>query len=56
MSIYLQELDVIDTYPVEILPGFLYVATFHEQSQAPRVTKDLKVKANVIVGKENDTM
>jgi len=33
----------------------LYVATFL-QSQAVRVIKDLKVKANVIVGKQNDTM
>ncbi|XP_020613844.1 serine/threonine/tyrosine-interacting-like protein 1, partial [Orbicella faveolata] len=50
-----QELDVIDTYPVEIIPGFLCVATFL-QSQAVRVIKDLKVKANVIVGKQNDTI
>ncbi|KAL9980750.1 hypothetical protein ACROYT_G009387 [Oculina patagonica] len=50
-----RELDVINTYPVEIIPGFLYVATF-KQSQDHRIIKDLKVKANVIVAKENDTV
>ena len=45
---------MIDTYPVEIIPGFLYLATF-QQSQDKKVIKDLKVKANVIVAKENDT-
>ncbi|KAJ7373989.1 Serine/threonine/tyrosine-interacting-like protein 1 [Desmophyllum pertusum] len=51
-----RELDVINTYPVEIIPGFLYVATFG-QSQDQKIIKDLKVKANVIVAKEiNDTV
>lgn len=50
-----RELDVIDTYPLEIIPGFLYVATF-QQSQDKRIIKDLKVKANVIVAKENDAV
>ncbi|KAL9980768.1 hypothetical protein ACROYT_G009406 [Oculina patagonica] len=51
-----RELDVINTYPVEIIPGFLYVATIFQQSQDHRIIKDLKVKANVIVAKENDTV
>ena len=46
---------MICTYPLEIIPGFLFVATF-QQSQDRRIIKDLKVKANVIVGKENDTV
>lgn len=50
-----RELDMIDTYPLEIIPGFLYVATF-QQSQDHRIIKDLKVKANVIVAKENDSV
>jgi len=48
-----RELDVVFTYPLEIIPGLLYVATF-QQSQDHRIIKDLKVKANVIVAKEND--
>jgi len=48
-----RELDEVFTYPLEIMPGFLYVATF-QQSQDHRIIKDLKVKANVIVAKEND--
>ena len=46
---------MISTYPLEIIPGFLFVATF-QLSQDRRIIKDLKVKANVIVGKENDTV
>lgn len=48
-----RELDVIDTYPVEVIPGFLYLSTF-QQSQDKKIIKDLKVKANVIVTKETD--
>ncbi|XP_068679715.1 serine/threonine/tyrosine-interacting-like protein 1 [Montipora foliosa] len=50
-----RELDVIKTYPVEIIPGFLYVATF-QQSQDHRIIKDLKVKANVIVTNGADSI
>ncbi|KAK2562338.1 Serine/threonine/tyrosine-interacting-like protein 1 [Acropora cervicornis] len=49
------ELDAIATYPVEIIPGFLYVATF-KQSQDHNIIKDLNVKGNVIVAKETDSM
>lgn len=48
-----RELDVINTYPVEVIPGFLYLSTF-QQSQEKKIIKDLKVKANVIVAKETD--
>ncbi|PFX20695.1 serine/threonine/tyrosine-interacting-like protein 1 [Stylophora pistillata] len=48
-----RELDVINTYPVEVIPGFLYLSTF-QQSQDKKIIKDLKVKANVIVAKETD--
>lgn len=50
-----RELDVIDTYPVEVIPGFLYLSTF-QQSQDKKIIKDLKVKANVIVAKETDAI
>lgn len=46
---------MIDTYPVEVIPGFLYLSTF-QQSQDKKIIKDLKVKANVIVAKETDAM
>lgn len=48
-----RELDVNNTYPVEVIPGFLYLSTF-QQSQDKKIIKDLKVKANVIVAKETD--
>ena len=41
------------TYPVEVIAGFLYVGTF-AQSQEPKVTKDLKVKAHVNISMETD--
>lgn len=50
-----RELDAITTYPVEIIPGFLYVATF-KQSQDRNIIKDLNVKGNVIVAKETDSI
>ncbi|XP_078362303.1 serine/threonine/tyrosine-interacting-like protein 1 isoform X1 [Oculina patagonica] len=31
-----RELDVINTYPVEIIPGFLYVATFQQIISGPQ--------------------
>ena len=40
---------------MEIIPGFLYVATF-KQSQDRSIIKDLNVKGNVIVAKETDSM
>lgn len=40
---------------MEIIPGFLYVATF-KQSQDRNIIKDLNVKGNVIVAKETDSM
>ena len=40
---------------MEIIPGFLYVATF-KQSQDHNIIKDLNVKGNVIVAKETDSM
>ncbi|EDO47392.1 predicted protein [Nematostella vectensis] len=48
-----RELDTLITYPVEVLPSFLYIGTY-KQSQNKAITKDLKVKAHVNVTMEAD--
>ncbi|KAK3752738.1 hypothetical protein QZH41_018712, partial [Actinostola sp. cb2023] len=48
-----RELDVIVTYPLEVLPNFLYIGNC-QQSQNNVITKDLKVKAHVNVSMETD--
>eukprot|EP00794_Sanderia_malayensis_P014281 gene14281-15768_t len=45
-----RELDEIFTYPVEVIPGFLYSGTC-DQSQRAGVNKDLKIKAHINVTK-----
>ena len=42
----MQELDDIKTYPVEVIPGVLYMGNA-EQASAPHVYKDLKIKGTV---------
>ena len=42
-------------YPVEIMPTFLYIGNY-EQSQNPKVNKDLKIKAHVNVTKKKDKL
>jgi len=41
-----QELDDIRTYPMEVIPGVLYMGDL-EQATAPHVYKDLKIKGTV---------
>lgn len=54
--IYLpQELDAIKTYPCEILPGILYIAS-EEQANSKAIHKDLKVQAHLNVCKVADKM
>ena len=48
-------MDNLFTYPVEVIPKFLYVGN-HNQSQVGRVNKDLKVKAHVNVSTRHDGM
>ena len=49
-----EELDVIVTYPTEIIPGQLYMGSV-EQALNKRIQKDLKVRAHVAVTNENET-
>ncbi|XP_063721490.1 serine/threonine/tyrosine-interacting-like protein 1 [Symsagittifera roscoffensis] len=49
-----KELDVIVTYPTEIIPGQLYMGSV-EQALNKRIQKDLKVRAHVAVTNENET-
>nr|KAF6491153.1 serine/threonine/tyrosine interacting like 1 [Molossus molossus] len=46
-----QELDEFQPYPVEILPGRLYLGNFR-QACDPKIQKDLKIKAHVNVSME----
>ncbi|XP_075239519.1 serine/threonine/tyrosine-interacting-like protein 1 isoform X5 [Convolutriloba macropyga] len=49
-----KELDVIVTYPTEIVPGKLYTGSL-AQALDKRIQKDLKVRAHVAVTTENQT-
>ncbi|KAM6155855.1 serine/threonine/tyrosine-interacting-like protein 1 [Rhynchocyon petersi] len=46
-----QELDAFEPYPVEILPGRLYMGNF-SQACNPKMHRDLKVKAHINVSME----
>lgn len=46
-----QELDEFQPYPVEILPGRIYLGNFR-QACDPKIQKDLKIKAHVNVSME----
>ncbi|XP_037670332.1 serine/threonine/tyrosine-interacting-like protein 1 isoform X3 [Choloepus didactylus] len=46
-----QELDAFQPYPVEIMPGKIYLGNFN-QACDPKVQKDLKIKAHVNVSME----
>ncbi|XP_077995353.1 serine/threonine/tyrosine-interacting-like protein 1 [Glandiceps talaboti] len=48
-----RELDNLKTYPIEILPGQIYLGDY-EQSCSPVVQKDLKIKARINVTLQND--
>ena len=51
----LQEMDEIKSYPVEVLPGFLYIGNWR-QGNAAYIQKDLKIKAHVNVCIEAETL
>ncbi|XP_072045348.1 serine/threonine/tyrosine-interacting-like protein 1 [Amphiura filiformis] len=44
-----RELDVLETYPVEVFPGQLYLGN-HMQAGSKQMCKDLKIKAVIYVG------
>ncbi|XP_027965556.1 serine/threonine/tyrosine-interacting-like protein 1 isoform X1 [Eumetopias jubatus] len=46
-----QELDAFQPYPVEIIPGKIYLGNFR-QACDPKIQKDLKIKAHVNVSME----
>ncbi|XP_007938415.1 serine/threonine/tyrosine-interacting-like protein 1 [Orycteropus afer afer] len=46
-----QELDAFQPYPVEIIPGSIYLGNF-SQACNPQIQKDLKIKAHVNVSME----
>ncbi|XP_004385996.1 serine/threonine/tyrosine-interacting-like protein 1 [Trichechus manatus latirostris] len=46
-----QELDAFQPYPVEIMPGRIYLGNF-SQACDPKIQKDLKIKAHVNVSTE----
>lgn len=46
-----QELDEFQAYPVEIVPGRIYLGDFR-QACDPKIQKDLKIKAHVNVSME----
>lgn len=46
-----RELDVLETYPVEVYPGELYLGN-RIQTESKQMCKDLKIKAIVYVGME----
>lgn len=46
-----QELDEFQPYPVEIVPGRIYLGNF-VQACNPKIQKDLKIKAHVNVSME----
>uniref|UniRef100_A0A8C3VE73 Serine/threonine/tyrosine interacting like 1 n=1 Tax=Catagonus wagneri TaxID=51154 RepID=A0A8C3VE73_9CETA len=46
-----QELDAFQPYPVEIMPGRIYLGNFR-QACDPKIQKDLKIKAHVNVSVE----
>lgn len=46
-----QELDEFQPYPIEIVPGRIYLGNF-VQACNPKIQKDLKIKAHVNVSME----
>lgn len=46
-----QELDAFQPYPVEIIPGKIYLGNFR-QACDPQIQKDLKIKAHVNISME----
>lgn len=46
-TFFLKELDEVKAYPVEVIPGLLYMGN-HQQASAPHVYYDLKIKGTVV--------
>lgn len=51
---YMQEIIDVKVYPVEVLPGYLYLATF-KQAQDDMINKHLKSKGHINVTTRTDT-
>ncbi|XP_049760818.1 serine/threonine/tyrosine-interacting-like protein 1 isoform X3 [Elephas maximus indicus] len=51
LTIIIKELDAFQPYPVEIMPGRIYLGNF-SQACDPKIQKDLKIKAHVNVSME----
>lgn len=51
----LQEMDEIKPYPVEVLPGFLYLGNWFHGNES-YIQKDLKIKAHINVCVEPGTL
>lgn len=49
-----REMDEIKSYPIEVIPGFLYLGNWR-QGNAAYIQKDLKIKAHVCVCVEDET-
>lgn len=50
-----QELESLSTYPVEILPGRLYMGDY-KQATTPFIMKDLKISAFVNLADQSSIM
>ena len=46
-----QELDAFQPYPIEIMPGRIYLGNF-KQACDPKIQKDLKINAHVNISME----
>lgn len=55
LILHFQELDDIKPYPVEIIPGVLYLGNWR-QGNAPYVQKDLKIKSHINCCVEAETL
>lgn len=54
-QILIKELDALQTYPVEIISGLLYLGNWNH-GNIPYIQKDLKIKAHINCSVETDTL
>lgn len=54
-QILIKELDALQTYPVEIISGLLYLGNCNH-GNIPYIQKDLKIKAHINCSVETDTL
>ena len=52
---FLKELDDIQTYPTEIIPGLLYLGNWRHGNM-PYIQKDVKIKAHINCCLEQGTL